>query len=180
MVPSPPRSENCSERSQFFVPLITELSLQGYAEVIQDLHNLYECLHTHHRKMEPNTEERRYKRMHMGTVRHLEFLIAFRTIHPKDAVVWNMTPCGSSKNNRRFRGTYRLHLHGNIALSFPSSRRAGKTHFVTLKMETIAPPRRRFFLLEPRGVIFQKKTSLIVTDMKNYPRRQYSSILVGE
>jgi hypothetical protein len=32
-------------------------------------------------------------------------------VRPKNAVFWDITPCGSSKN-RRFGATYRLHLQG--------------------------------------------------------------------
>jgi hypothetical protein len=38
-----------------------------------------------------------------------------------DVVSWDMTSCGSSKNNRRFEGTYRFHLQSNKTV--PSSQR---------------------------------------------------------
>jgi hypothetical protein len=39
-----------------------------------------------------------------------------------DAVFWNMTPCGSNKKNRRFRGIYCLHLRGkNVGNFFAAS-----------------------------------------------------------
>jgi hypothetical protein len=50
----------------------------------------------------------------------------------ENVVLWDMTPCGSSKKNRRFGGTYRLHLQGNKPLSLSSyqggsaSRRSAK------------------------------------------------------
>jgi hypothetical protein len=51
-----------------------------------------------------------------------------------------------------------------------SSLRAGKTEsLVTLKMRRYVPPKGRFFLQEPHGVISQKIPSFIVTEVKNIP-----------
>jgi hypothetical protein len=46
----------------------------------------------------------------------------FTAVTMKNAVFWDVTPCGSCKN-RYFRGTYRLHLQGDTNTSLPSSQR---------------------------------------------------------
>jgi hypothetical protein len=46
------------------------------------------------------------------------------TVTMKDVFFWDMTPCRSSKENRPFGGTYRLHLQGNESLSLRSSQKA--------------------------------------------------------
>jgi hypothetical protein len=108
-----------------------------------------------------------------------------------------MKPCGSSKRSRHFGGTYRLHLQGNKTLeifqlaysctsnwcgcerfSSPSVLR----YILTAIWENLEDGRgcvcpKRRFLLEPYGVISQKTTAVIVTAVKNHPRRQWSSNL---
>jgi hypothetical protein len=57
----------------------------------------------------------------------------------KSTVLWDITPCSALKSNRRFRGTYGLHLQGrriSQARNQSESRWQGE-HFVTLKMEAI-------------------------------------------
>jgi hypothetical protein len=47
----------------------------------------------------------------------------FTVVTMKDVVFWDMTPCGCSKKNGCFGGTYHLHLQDNRTLSLPSSQR---------------------------------------------------------
>jgi hypothetical protein len=74
-----------------------------------------------------------------------------------------MKLCGSSKENRCFRGTYRLRLQGNETLSHPSSqrrcasRRAAKRAFSYLS-HTASYPRRKYPSLLPSWKMFQNTT----------------------
>jgi hypothetical protein len=70
----------------------------------------------------------------------------------KNAVFWDMTPCGSYKN-RRFVGTYRLHHQGE------ENRRARND------VSNNVRPKRRFFQ-EPYGVTSQKTVFFIVITVK--------------
>jgi hypothetical protein len=46
---------------------------------------------------------------------HFFFLeVGITSIDIKSAILWNMTPCSQLKVNRRFGGTYRLYLQGQI------------------------------------------------------------------
>jgi hypothetical protein len=67
----------------------------------------------------------------------------------KNAVFWDVTPCGSCKNSR-FEGTYHPHHQGEklFTAKFPSS-----LFLSTLIMETILYSKTSF-LQEPHGVTF--------------------------
>jgi hypothetical protein len=84
----------------------------------------------------------------------------------KNAVFWDVTPCGSSKN-KHFVGIYRLHHHvGKIrelgttsaVTSNPSTLRGD----IVLMIEVIVPPKCRF-LQEIHGVTSQKAAILMYT-----------------
>jgi hypothetical protein len=88
----------------------------------------------------------------------------FTAVTMKNAVIWDVTPCGSCKN-RHFGGKYRLH-HGDknsISVFLPSVLRLqvtanvvhGTPILVTPMMQTIRSPKRRF-LLGPLGVTSQR------------------------
>jgi hypothetical protein len=99
----------------------------------------------------------------------------------EDVVFWDMTPRGSSKNNRRLGGTYSLHLQGNESSLFSSQKgygsrqttkrvfcdgseaypscELGRVRVSSLRLRSYVLPKRRLFLLEPHGVISQKTTS---------------------
>jgi hypothetical protein len=52
----------------------------------------------------------------------------------KSIIFWNITPCSPLRVNRRFGGTYRLHLQAPLATCFHAGFLA---YFSTLKMEAI-------------------------------------------
>jgi hypothetical protein len=49
----------------------------------------------------------------------------FTAVVMKSIVFWDMTPCSPLSCNRRFGGTYRLHLQGRRIISARTSRQAG-------------------------------------------------------
>jgi hypothetical protein len=55
----------------------------------------------------------------MWDLRRLSSGIFFEAITMKDIAFWDMTPCDSSKNNRRFRRVHCRHLLNNKTL-FPA------------------------------------------------------------
>jgi hypothetical protein len=59
----------------------------------------------------------------------------FTMVVMESTIFWDITPCSPLKFNRRFGGTYRLHLQGLLATCF----HAGflLAYFSTLKMEAI-------------------------------------------
>jgi hypothetical protein len=77
----------------------------------------------------------------------------------KRIIFWDVTPCSLLRCNRRFGGTYRLHLQGRrhlLAEIFSS----------TLKMEAICSPKRRLHLNRLHGVTSQKMILFITTAVK--------------
>jgi hypothetical protein len=79
----------------------------------------------------------------------------------KNAVFWNVTPCGSCKN-RRFGGTYLLHYHvENISSQLASIASYCQSCFhlvdsLQINDEGDVPAKRRF-LQEAHGVTSQKR-----------------------
>jgi hypothetical protein len=76
----------------------------------------------------PNKIERRH---HLSQLlRPLPFL--------KNAVFWGVAPCRCGRLNRRFEGSYRLHLQGRkTVLQLPAHAGSSLADFSTLKMEAI-------------------------------------------
>jgi hypothetical protein len=60
-----------------------------------------------------------------GTVREKYFTISIQTVgNVKSIIFWDMTSCSPLSFNRRFGGTYRLHLQGRRnGFSKPESKR---------------------------------------------------------
>jgi hypothetical protein len=71
-------------------------------------------------------------------------------------VFWDIMPCGSSKKNRWFGGTYRVYIHGKKALEFFQLRSEDVPHG---RQKEPLPSKIQLFLLEPHGVIPQKTES---------------------
>jgi hypothetical protein len=77
----------------------------------------------------------------------------------KSIVFWDMTPCSPLSFNRRFGGTYRLHLQGRRnRFSKPASKQAagGCTYFFDPEDGGDVPPKGRLKLNGLHGVISQK------------------------
>jgi hypothetical protein len=49
----------------------------------------------------------------------------FTAVVMKSIIFWDMTPCSPLSCNRRFGGTYRLHLQGRRIILAKTSRQAG-------------------------------------------------------
>jgi hypothetical protein len=83
----------------------------------------------------------------------------------KNIFFWNMTPCFLLSYNRRFGGTYRLHLQGRRN-NF-SKNQQGSRWQASLKL---------FLRHEDGGDMFPRNVGYNSTDyMASYPRRKYSS-----
>jgi hypothetical protein len=81
---------------------------------------------------------------HNSTVMHdsIISIAVSSAVTMKNAVFWDVTPCGSCKN-RGFEGTYRLHHQG------------GERSNISLISNRITLPK-RLFLQEPHGIISLK------------------------
>jgi hypothetical protein len=70
----------------------------------------------------------------------------------KTAVFWDITPCSPLKVNRRFGGTYLLHLQGP---------RISRARYQRESRKRCVPPKRRLNFSGLYGVIFQKTVLFI-------------------
>jgi hypothetical protein len=69
----------------------------------------------------------------------------------KSSIFWDITPCSSSKINRRYRRICLLHLLSLLATCFTLV--SCLAYSWTLKMEVIVPPKCRLTFNELHGVI---------------------------
>jgi hypothetical protein len=69
----------------------------------------------------------------MGTKENNVEFGVFTAVVMKSIIFWDMTPCSPLNCTRRFGGTYRLHLQGQLATCLL----AGLLNYSTLKMEAI-------------------------------------------
>jgi hypothetical protein len=83
----------------------------------------------------------------------------------KNDLTWDVTQCGSCKN-QRFGGTYRLLLQGDRIGEL------GTTLALTSYRRTLRTPKRRF-LQEPHGLTYQKTAFLIVTAVETSNFRDF-------
>jgi hypothetical protein len=95
-----------------------------------------------------------------------------KLLYEKNAVVWDVTPCGCRKN-QRFGGTYRLHHQGkknqrvrNVSGNYqPANVFPISLILFTLMMEAMRSSETRL-LQEPHGVTPQNTAFSIVTAVK--------------
>jgi hypothetical protein len=87
----------------------------------------------------------------------------------KSIIFWDMTPCSPLSSNRRFRGTYRLHLQGRrnrFSKNQQASKQVASRRFLLnlllrpWKWRRYVPPKRRLKLNGLHDVISQKMITL--------------------
>jgi hypothetical protein len=82
-------------------------------------------------------------------------------LYMKSIIFWDMTPCSPLSFNRRFGGTYRLHLQGRRnGFSKPASKVA------SWRWRRYVPPKRRLKPNRLHGIISQKMILFITTAVK--------------
>jgi hypothetical protein len=88
----------------------------------------------------------------------------------KSIILWDITPCRTLSFNRRFGGTYRLHLQGRRnRFSKPASKQVASLLNIFLRpwrWRRYVPPKRRLKLNGLHGAISQKMILFITTAVK--------------
>jgi hypothetical protein len=90
----------------------------------------------------------------------------------KSTIFWDITLCSPLNVNRRFGGTYRLHLQGR-RISWARNQQSSACHLLSYWFLTrliLRPWRWRRYIPPKRRLTFNDYTAL-------YPRRQYSSFV---
>jgi hypothetical protein len=84
----------------------------------------------------------------------------------KSIIFWDMTPCSLSSFNRRFGGSFRLHLQGrrNKFKNQQASKQVASC--LVWRWRRYVPPKRRLKLDRLHGVISQKMILFITNDAK--------------
>jgi hypothetical protein len=98
---------------------------------------------------------------------HLKVFSRNLMLRMKNAVFWDVAPCRCGRLNRRFGGSYRLHLQGRKILEWRTCLLVLHSRiFLPWRCRRYDPPKRRFNRPHLHGATSQKTAFFIVTAVK--------------